>query len=75
MSNPETQWCENCTIENPCTLHAHADELLDALRMFVGTLSDEDLEEHDDIGAQGHDPDTCALCSARLAIANATEGE
>jgi hypothetical protein len=48
-----------------------AARLLAALDALVGTLDVEEVAEHD---LDGHDPETCALCEARAAVADAKGG-
>ncbi len=51
-----------------------APELLEALDALLGTVSDEEKKEHDDMGAPAHDAETCALCMARAAL-NKADGK
>lgn len=65
--------CDTETVAN-ARLIAAAPTMFDALESLIG-LVEELVPEHDDIGEQGHDPENCSICEARIAIRKATGEE
>ena len=53
------RYCSDCDVRQ---------DLVDALEALLDTIGDKEFAEHDDIGAPGHAPDSCAICQARDAL-------